>query len=153
MKMYLYAIGFGVIATLGVGAYFYYKTTSDTIAKLRSENAAYSFAVDTQKKAIESLQNDYEAASQEIETVNERFAESRARTSLLEAKLAEHEFEFLARSRPGLIQNRINDASGNVNRCFEILSGSPLTEQERNARNAREFNSECPWLFSDPSVR
>jgi cell division protein FtsB len=153
MRLYLYAIGFGVLATLGGLGYLYYKNTSDTIEKLRAENVAYTFAVDTQKKAIEALQQDYEAANQEIETVNQRFAESRARTSLLEAKLAEHEFEFLARSKPGLIENRINDASGNVNRCFEILTGSPLTEDERNARNARDFNSECPWLFPSPPSR
>jgi len=46
-----------------------------------------------------------------------------------------------------LVQRIINNASDNAMRCFEILSGSPLTDNERNAQNGQEFNSECPFLF------
>lgn len=41
----------------------------------------------------------------------------------------------------------INKQASDMNRCFELLSGSPLNEREKNANDPEDFNSECPWLF------
>jgi hypothetical protein len=51
-------------------------------------------------------------------------------------------------AKPGLVQNTVNNATAKAGRCFELLSGAPLTAKESEAKNAKEFNSECPWLFS-----
>jgi hypothetical protein len=51
--------------------------------------------------------------------------------------------------RPDLAEKAINNATAKVLRCFELLSGSPLTKQELLANTAQEFNSECPDLFGD----
>jgi hypothetical protein len=41
----------------------------------------------------------------------------------------------------------INLATAKTFRCFEIATGAPLTEREKAATTAVEFNSECPELF------
>ena len=64
----------------------------------------------------------------------------------LAKKLGKHELDILAQNKPVLVQRVINRASGRVKRCFEILTGSPLTEQEKNASKPSEFNSECPSI-------
>lgn len=38
----------------------------------------------------------------------------------------------LARAKPQIVQGIINRATGDVNRCFEILTGSPVKEGEVN---------------------
>jgi hypothetical protein len=45
------------------------------------------------------------------------------------------------------VQRLINGGSKNAGRCFELLSGSPLTEKEKNAKTDKSFNNECPWLY------
>ena len=40
----------------------------------------------------------------------------------------------------------INSASERAQRCVEIASGAPLTEQEINATKKSEINTECPSI-------
>jgi hypothetical protein len=54
---------------------------------------------------------------------------------------------FLGSKKPALVEKIINAASDKVGRCFELLSGADLTDNERNAKDAKSFNSECPWLY------
>jgi hypothetical protein len=52
----------------------------------------------------------------------------------------------LAIERTGAIERVINKGSDNATRCIEIASGSPLTEEEKNATKKSEINSECPSI-------
>ena len=45
-----------------------------------------------------------------------------------------------------VIEKIINNATDNSQRCFEILTGSPLTEKEKNATKKSEINPECPSI-------
>ena len=45
-----------------------------------------------------------------------------------------------------VIEKIINNATDNSQRCFEILTGSPLTEKEKNASKKSEINPECPSI-------
>lgn len=132
----------------GIG-YWYYGNSQETIQILTENNAQLKTASQISEQTIASLQNDYEYASRELESLNADLSVTRERNRLLIEKLQEHELGYLASERPGLVENIINNASDNAARCFEILSGSSLTEAEKNARNANEFNSECPWLWKD----
>lgn len=132
----------------GIG-YWYYSNSQETIQILTENNAQLKTASQISEQTIASLQNDYEYASRELESLNADLSVTRERNRLLIEKLQEHELGYLASERPGLVENIINNASDKAARCFEILSGSSLTEAEKNARNANEFNSECPWLWKD----
>ena len=46
--------------------------------------------------------------------------------------------------QPGLVVKIINRASKNEMRCYEIASGSPLTEEELAATKKSQTNGECP---------
>ena len=48
--------------------------------------------------------------------------------------------------KPNLVENIINNATDDVNRCFEILSGSPLTLEEIDATKQSEINASCPAI-------
>ena len=62
----------------------------------------------------------------------------------LAKKLGRHELDILAANKPGLVVKIINRASKNEMRCYEIASGSPLTEDELAATKKSETNGECP---------
>ena len=142
-KLYLLII----IGALGAGAYWKYTDMLQTIDTLRQNNAQLEVAVATNEQALQSLQNDYAAIQRENTRINEAYAEIRRQNSRLSERLSEIDLGLLAAERPDSIQRAVNRGTVNVGRCFEILSGSPLTEDELNAEDAEAFNKECPWLF------
>lgn len=144
----LLAISFTSLITMTGVFYWYYNSTQDTIAALTANNAKLELAIKTNEETIAALQRDYQVIATELNKINNEFAESRAQTRLLVDKLAEHDLGYLVYSKPGLVENIINNASDQSARCFELLSGAPLTEKERNAKDEKSFNNECPWLFS-----
>lgn len=121
-------------------------------AKLESNVEQLKTALETQTETISALERDY-ARSQELQQQTfQEFQGARDRVTSLEKRLEEHELGFLAANRPGLVENVINKASDNIARCFEIASGSPLTQAELNATLPSQINRECPEL-ANPNYR
>jgi chromosome segregation ATPase len=141
-----------VILMMGSIGYWYYNDTQKTIKVLTENNAKLELAVETNEAAIESLQADYAAVAAENQRINEAYAEIRRQNSRLSSKLADMDLGLLAAERPDSIERAVNNGSKNAGRCFEILSGSPLTEEEINAEDGETFNKECPWLWPGPAT-
>lgn len=136
-----------IMAVTLLGFYWYYQNSQKTIAILTGNVARLEVATQLQTETINSLQADFQLANQELARVNTTLAETREQNRILVDKLSEHDLGYLAESRPELVERTINRASDRAGRCFELLSGAQLTEQESQAASAREFNSECPWLW------
>jgi len=134
----------------GIG-YWYYNDTQAKIAILTENNAKLETAVATQEEAIGALQADYAAAQAENQRLNEAYAEIRRQNARLSDKLADMDLGALAAERPESMERAVDRGTINANRCFEILSGSPLTEEEINAEDGEDFNKECPWLWPGPA--
>ena len=64
----------------------------------------------------------------------------------LAKKLGRHELDILAQNKPGLVVRVINRASDNAMRCFEVLTGAPLTPKEEAADKPSLYNRECPTI-------
>ena len=142
-----------VIMTMGGLGYWYYTDTQKTIAVLTENNAKLNVAVETNEATIKVMAADFKKANEEIQRVNKDFAATRQQNNILADKLAKHDLELLAASRPDSIERLINGGSAAAGRCFELLSGSPLTEREKNAKKDTSFNKECPWLFDSYESR
>ena len=72
----------------------------------------------------------------------------------LAKKLGRHELDILAANKPGLVGRVINKASDNALRCFEIITGAPLTPSEKEASKPSQYNAECPTIhpnYNKPS--
>jgi predicted negative regulator of RcsB-dependent stress response len=151
-KIKVYLILAAVLGAAGFAAWKYYEYTQNQI-KIYAENAARAETVaQANQAALEQTQADLIAVREQFNEVSRKFAAAESRVEALEEKLSEHELDFLAASKPGLVENIIDKASNNVLRCLEIASGSPLTEDEINATKRSEINSECPDL-ANPNYR
>lgn len=128
-------------------SYWYYTHSQQKIQDLTANNASLEIAVGTQSETIQTLEQNYALVVEENQRINLEYAAIRRQNSLLVERFAEHDLGFLAQQRPQLIESIINNASQQAARCFEILSGAPLTQEEQNAQTAQQFNGECPWLF------
>lgn len=130
------------------GFYWYYQSSQDTIKVLEQNNAKLKAAIDINENTIAQMQLDFERANSEIRDLNLEFRKIRNQNSVLSEKLQKHDLGMLAENRPSLVGNIVNRATEKVNRCFEVISGAELTEEEKNAETPQQANSECPWLFT-----
>lgn len=132
---------------MGAAFYWYYNESQARIALLTENNAKLEIAVQTNEQALESIQQSLVLAQQEVRKVNEEFSLISQQNNVLASKLQKHDLGVLAYSKPKLVQGIINKATQKASRCFELLSGADLTEEEKNATSAKAFNSECPWFW------
>jgi hypothetical protein len=142
----------GIILIMGLGGYLYYNDTQKRMAILIENNAQLEIAVATNEQAIASLQADYAAAQAENQRINAEYAEIRRQNNRLSNRLSEIDLGLIAAEKPDSIERAVNRGTVNAGRCFEILSGSPLTETESNATDGESFNKECPWLWPGPNT-
>jgi hypothetical protein len=89
---------------------------------------------------------------EENNKINKAYADIRKQNSRLSSKLADMDLGLLAVEKTDSIERAINRGTVNAGRCFEILSGAELTEDEINATDAKQFNKECPWLWPGPNL-
>ena len=151
-KIKVYLILAALLGAAGFAAWKYYEYTQNQI-RIFAENAATAeLAQRETEAALQKTQTDLVEVRRQFDEVSRKFAAAQGRVEALEDKLTEHELDFLAASKPGLVEKVIDKASNNVLRCLEIASGSPLTEDEINATKRSEINSECPDL-ANPNYR
>ena len=135
----------------GGGSYMYYQNSQQEKAVLIAEAAVRDTKIALQNEAIAQADRDREKIQQVVDNLNQRFAQSQkdydnlvGRFGKLSANFGTRDIGKLAENKPKLIERVISRASAKVLRCFEILSGSPLTNKELTATKPSEINTECP---------
>jgi septal ring factor EnvC (AmiA/AmiB activator) len=148
LRIYLMLFILATLSGIGYTAYSYYIYSQATI-KILSENVLkLESAIKTSEEAIESLQANYAAVMEENNKINEAYSEIRRQNNRLSSKLADMDLGLLAVEKTESIERAINRGTVNAGRCFELLSGAELTEEEKNAKDGKTFNKECPWLWT-----
>jgi DNA repair exonuclease SbcCD ATPase subunit len=140
-----------MLALCGAG-YMYYQDTQERIAILNANNAKLETAVAISEEAVSTLQADFLKANAELSRVNQEFAAIRAQNNVLADKLAKHDLAVLGAGKPALVERLVNRGTINAGRCFELLAGAELTDKEKEAKDGKAFNNECPWLWPGPST-
>jgi predicted negative regulator of RcsB-dependent stress response len=141
IKLYLIAaVIFGVV---GYGAWQYYKYTQAQIQAHAINAAKAEQALESTDTALKSMQLNLIQVKSQYTEVTTKFEEANARVKDLQSKLSRHEIGALAEAKPKLVEKIIDNGTKDVLRCFEIVSGSPLTEEELNAVKKSQTNSSC----------
>jgi len=142
----LFFIGIIISALLGAGAYVMKLQRDNTILK---ENAIkLESAVAEQKNLIENQKKDFEEILTANKKMNELVSNLKKDLDDLDKRFNKKDRDIgkLAIDRTAAIERVINKGSENAKRCIEIASGSPLTEEEKNATKKSEINPECPSI-------
>ena len=142
----LFLIGILASAVVGAGVY---------VMKLRSDNAILKAnavkmeeAISDQQELITQQKEDFK----DILAANQKMNEL---VSVLKKDLEDLDKRFnkknrdvgkLAIAKPDAIERITNKGSALATRCIEIASGSPLTEEEKNATLKSQINTECPSI-------
>ena len=97
----------GIILILGIGGYFIYQEN----VTLKANNVKLELAVEEQQQAMTSLRESYEKQGQSLLNMSRRNAEIEADKAEYLAIFSRHNLDMLALKKPGLIENRMNNAS------------------------------------------
>jgi Tfp pilus assembly protein PilE len=114
IRVYLFVILFSVLGAIGYGAYKYYVTTQETIQQLTENNAQLEVAVKTSEESIQQMERAVELQAQLASELSKKLQESEAYKDSLIGKLQKHDLARLSLKKPGLIENRINEATKKV---------------------------------------
>jgi L,D-peptidoglycan transpeptidase YkuD (ErfK/YbiS/YcfS/YnhG family) len=126
-----------------VGAFFYTQHVQQKLFVAEQ-------AVNTQKQALENMQNEIkqiQAINSELNALNEKY---RKDSTALRSKFSSRDLGLFMETDPEKAQTVINNATQRALRCIELASGAQLNEKERNAKTPEEANRECPGLISKP---
>lgn len=157
----IFWVGLGIAAALALtSAIAYVMSVESTkarmakqIAVLESNEKLYLRSLEEQTLTIAYLEAEFERQRREYERVQEEFDVIREQNRDFRAQLEAMELAKTAAENPSAVEVIINENTRALSRCFELATGSPLTEDERNATDANEFNSACPWLFDEFRTR
>ena len=100
----------GLILVLGLGCWWLY-TENET---LKEKNVKLEYAVEEQKQAMNTLRENYERQGQSLLNMSREMALIEQEKAEYLAIFSRHNLDNLALKKPGLIENRFNDASESV---------------------------------------
>ena len=100
----------GIILILGLGGYWLYNENQT----LSMNNMKLESALEEQTAAFEAMKESYEKQGKALMNMSRRNAEIEAEKAEYLAIFARHNLDMLAIKKPGLIENRFNDASEKV---------------------------------------
>ena len=136
-----------IIVMIGAGGgYLYVNKLQKDNATLKTNQIKLESAVKDNNKVIEQQMEDINKIRNTLEIVEEEKKKLEKDKDDLNKRLGKHDIGNLAENKPGLVEKIINKASKNAQRCVEIASGSPLTEEELNGTP----NRECPSFWPAP---
>jgi len=139
-----------IIILMLVAAWFYVKHLESSLDAVKAMNARLEDVVTSQKVAMDNLKNDvikmnkvqgkYSDSVQVIEKDTQELEKKLTTTKSGNAR----NLNKIANKKPTAFEKIINRASKDSLRCNEIVSGSPLTADEKSGRVK---NSVCPRLL------
>jgi hypothetical protein len=139
-----------IIILMLVAAWFYVKHLESSLDAVKAMNARLEDVVNSQKLAMDNLKNDvikmnkvqgkYSDSVQIIEKDAQELEKKLTTTKSGNAR----NLNKIANKKPTAFEKIINRASKDSLRCNEIVSGSPLTADEKSGKVK---NSVCPRLL------
>ena len=119
IKVYLFLIIMGVLGAVGYGGYMYYKDTQERISILTENNAKLEVAAQLQEETINTMIEDVQRNAELNKELQRELQIAEGYGDQLRATLQKHNLTHLANKKPGLIEERMQNAT---NRLWDDLA-------------------------------
>ena len=138
----------GIVATAIAGGGFYVVKLQKDNAILKANAIKLESAVAEQQELITQQKEDFKEILAANQKMNELVGALKKDLDDLDKRFNKKNRDVgkLAIAKTKSIERITNGASALATRCIEIASGSPLTEEEKNATKKSQINSECPSI-------
>lgn len=122
LKTYLIIAGI-LLITIGV-AVWYYRHSQAEILALQKANTQLEMAVQEQQTTISVMKAKAEKQARDTAKLQSDLTKAEAQKNKLANTLAKHDLTALARKKPTLVQQRMNDASKKINQDLMKITGA-----------------------------
>lgn len=146
-------IALGLLSTVGYG-WYKWNDMKATIVSQQNLLVANELKIQEQDKVIIQTIEDIRLQKEinddlraDVSSATKRARDMENRFNKVSKLMGERDFGKLALAKPDVVEKLINNGTNEMIRCFEISSGSDLTEEEVNAKQLSELNSICPDLI------
>jgi hypothetical protein len=136
-----------VVAGLGTGAWFYVQSLRSELEASKIRESKYTEAIAAKDAVADKLQGDLSKMAASQEQLNSKLNDAQVSVTVLQKKFADSENRASAKSAlksPSDTEMRINRGTVSALRCNELMTGSPLTEDEKSGK---VINAVCPEFF------
>lgn len=136
-----------VCAGLGTGAWFYVQSLRSELEAGKIRESKYTEAIAAKEAAADKIRDDLIKMAQQQTELNSKLNEAQKSVVDLTQKFKDAESRASAKNAikdPGDTERRINRGTVSALRCNELLTGAPLTEDEKSGK---VINTICPELF------
>lgn len=156
LKAKLMAIVGVALAVMLLGFWIYYKNSQKRLEQQAAELARKEVEVAQQKAINDQMTKDIQQATQLRGEVNRTMQRTQQSIDDMRTRMAPRTNPVTGQSsslgkaaveKTDTIERAVNRGTLDQLRCFELLTGSPLTEGERNGKIT---NSLCPDLLVQP---
>lgn len=138
---------FAAFAAFAGVAYWYYQDTQKALRTYAENQGKLEGAIATQAAANEALRNDLVNMQVAFNELNTAFEEAREQVRNVE-KLFEQGTDGRdmtvgerAVEDPEYIEEQVNTGTNELFRCFEILTGAPIGDEDANAKYVKCVDS------------
>lgn len=114
IRIYIMIIVVGMLGTAAYGAKYYYDSTQARIATLQENNAKLEIAVQTSEASIKLMQEENARLNTLSQELNENLRKAEQYGDELRNTLQKHNLTHLANKKPGLIQERMQNATNKL---------------------------------------
>ena len=120
-----------ILAAVLVGGYFYIQSLRSDLRVAQEEKVRLESIIKQQSLVLERNKQDIQKMQEVNKKIGDDFAKAQQQVAELNAKF--EKFTKVIRSKPTETEKRVNRATNDALRCNEIITGSPLKDQERQA--------------------
>lgn len=127
------AIGAIILSLLG-GSWIYIKALKAELQVAAEVQAKMQGVIDGQKAVMERQAQDLKKQQEINNDINKRFADSQKEVGELQKKFEKKNFDQLTKKKPDAVEKKINRGTEYALRCNELVTGSPLTDEEKTGK-------------------
>ena len=124
IRLYVMIAVIGIVGGALYGAKYYYDTTQATIATLRENNAKLETANQINQETIQKQQQDAVRLSELNNELTVELQRAEQYGDELRATLNKHNLTHLANKKPGLIEQRMQNATDKLWDDLESITGN-----------------------------
>lgn len=140
------AIAVIIVVVVVAGGFWYISNLKANLAVSKLNEEKLQGAIETQQEVIESMKRDLAHIQEVNKELSNKVDAAKRDADALAEKFNKRDFGTISAAKPKVAEKLVNRGTAAVARCFEIASGAPLTEEEKNATKVSEINRECPSI-------
>lgn len=133
-------IGAAILAAIMISGFFYIKSLRSELNAMNQVVADLKSVVDAKEKQLDKIQTDVRHMNEIQSSLNTQLGEIQNESTSLRKKFEEdarnraRDLKAIAAKKPVLVERAINTGTHDSLRCNEIVTGSPITEDEKSGK-------------------